>query len=70
MDKAQDIKRLEEITQSLNAPETDIDDAISLFEEGVKIVKANYEEIKKASGKITELKKELDSYAEIKFDAE
>lgn len=70
MNSEKDIQRLEEIVELLNMPETDLDQAISLFEEGVKLVKSSYDEIQKASGKITELKKELDSYSEVKFDEE
>ena len=70
MNSKKDIQRLEEIVELLNMPETDLDQAISLFEEGVKLVKSSYDEIQKASGKITELKKELDSYSEVKFDEE
>lgn len=68
MDK--DIKRLEEITSLLEKPETNYQDAVKLFREGVVIVKANYDALKMAEGEITELKKELDSFKEVKFDQE
>ena len=61
---------MEEISTNLSNPDLDVQSALMLFEEGVDIVKQNYEEIKQANGKITELKKELDKYSEIKFDEE
>lgn len=63
-------ERLEEISELLSNPDLDIKSAMEYFEEGVNLVKSSYDEIKKASGKITELKKELDKYSEIKFDEE
>lgn len=64
------IKKIEEISAILANPDTDMATALSLFEEGVEIIKTNYEELKLADGKITELKKELNKYSEIKFDEE
>lgn len=64
------IKRIEEISAILSSPDVDMSTAMSLFEEGVELIKANYEELKRADGKITELKKELNKYSEIKFDEE
>lgn len=70
MNPEKSLKRLEEISANLSNPDLDVQSALMLFEEGVDIVKQNYEEIKQANGKITELKKELDKYSEIKFDEE
>lgn len=64
------IKRIEEISAILSSPDVDMSTALSLFEEGVQLIKSNYEELKLADGKITELKKELNKYSEIKFDEE
>lgn len=64
------IARLEEISSILSNPDLDVKTALSLFEEGVGLVKESYEEIKQANGRITELKKELSQYSEIKFDEE
>ena len=70
MNPEKSLKRLEEISTNLSNLDLDVQSALMLFEEGVDIVKQNYEEIKQANGKITELKKELDKYSEIKFDEE
>lgn len=70
MNQEQSLKRLEAISAELSNPDLDVQSALSLFEEGVEIVKQNYEEIKQANGRIFELKKELDKYSEIKFDEE
>lgn len=68
MDFEKSIEKLEEIVSKLNDPSTTIDESIKYFEEGVTLVKENYTELEKASGKITALQKELDKYTEIKFD--
>ena len=70
MNQEESIKRLEDISNKLSDPSTDVKTALNLFEEGVKIVEENYEELKKASGRVTELKKELDKFSEIRFDEE
>ena len=62
--------RIDEISALLSDPNIDIKTALSLFEEGVSLVKTGYDEIKSANAKITELKQVLDSYSEIKFDEE
>ena len=62
--------RIDEISALLSDPNIDIKTALSLFEEGVGLVKTGYDEIKSANAKITELKQVLDSYSEIKFDEE
>lgn len=70
MNQEQSIKRLEEISNILADPKTDVKSAMGLFEEGVSIVKANHDEIMKAKGRVLELKRELDRFTEIKFDEE
>lgn len=70
MNQEQSLKRLEEISSILADPKTDVKSAITLFEEGVKIVKANHDEIREAKGRVLELKRELDRFTEIKFDEE
>ena len=70
MNQEQSLKRLEEISEILSNPSIDVKSALALFEEGVSIVKANYDELSKANGRVTELKRELDKFSEIKFDEE
>lgn len=70
MECEKSIKELEEIVAKLSDKNISIDEAIALYENGVKLVKKNYEEIKEARGKVTELQKELDLYTETIFDEE
>ena len=68
MKAEESVKRLEEIAKELESQDLDIERATKLFEEGVSIIKENYEQLKSASAKVTILKNELDKYSEIKFD--
>lgn len=70
MNPEKTIERIEEISEKLTNPEIDTKTAMEYFEEGMNLVKNCYDEIKAASGKVTELKKELEKYTEIKFDEE
>ena len=63
----ENVKKLEEIAGKLEG-EIEIDEAMALFEEGVKIIKSTKKELQDAVGKITVLKAELDSFKEINFD--
>jgi exodeoxyribonuclease VII small subunit len=55
----QDLSRLEEISRILEEDNVDLEKAISLFEEGVKLSKTCLKTLKEAELKITELKSEL-----------
>ena len=55
------ILRLEEISDLLEAESTQIEDAITLFEEGIELSKDCLTTLKNAELKITELKKKIDS---------
>lgn len=68
MNAENSIKRLDEIANILESEDMDIEQATKLFEEGVKIIKKQYETIKKASATVTILKKELEQYSEQGFD--
>lgn len=68
MNAEKSIKRLEEIAGLLESQDIDIEQATKLFEEGVKIIKENYEIVKKASATVTVLKKELEQYSEQDFN--
>jgi len=52
----QDLARLEEISRTLEEDNVELEEAISLFEEGVKLSKILFEDTKEAELKITELK--------------
>jgi exodeoxyribonuclease VII small subunit len=54
-----DLKRLEEISNLLENNEIDLDDAIALYEEGIRLSKNCIKKLKDAELKVTELKKEL-----------
>ena len=56
----QSITRLEEISSLLDSEELGLEDAINLYEEGIKLSKQCTDMLKKAELKITELKKDLD----------
>jgi exodeoxyribonuclease VII small subunit len=55
----QDLSRLEEISSLLENNEIGLDEAVSLYEEGIKLSKSCIKKLKDAELKITELKKEL-----------
>ena len=61
----QDLSRLEEISQILEADNVELEEAISLFEEGVKLSKSCLKTLKEADLKITELKKELGEISQV-----
>ena len=60
----EELKRLEEISQQLENEELGLDDAINLFEEGVKLSKICLTTLKNAELKITELKEELSDFSD------
>lgn len=68
MNAEESIRRLEQIANELEGQDIDIEKATTLFEEGVGIIKENYETIKTAVAKVSVLKKELENYSEIDFD--
>jgi len=61
----QDLSRLEEISQILEEDNVDLEKAISLFEEGVKLSKTCLKTLKDAELKITELKGELGKLTQV-----
>ena len=63
------LSRLEEISKLLESQEIGLEEAISLFEEGVKLSKSCTATLKKAELKITELTKELSDVSSLE-DAE
>jgi exodeoxyribonuclease VII small subunit len=65
------LKRLEEIVDSLEKGEVSLEDAISLFEEGIKTAKTCKEKLQKAEKKIKELIENSDgtfSLADFQFE--
>lgn len=59
----EDLSRLEEISNLLESKEIGLDDAILLFEEGIKLSKTCITNLKKAELKISKLKSELSEIA-------
>jgi exodeoxyribonuclease VII small subunit len=55
----QDLSRLDEISRILEEDGVELEDAISLFDEGVKLSKSCLKTLKEAELKITALKSEL-----------
>jgi len=70
MNYDQSISELEKISAIINDPKTSLEDAILNFESSVKIAKDCMDKLKETSGKITVLKKELNSLVEVPFDEE
>lgn len=54
------LKRLEEITQKLDDPELDLEDALKLLEEAVKLHKLCKDKITKYEAKIKEILRDED----------
>jgi len=63
-----DLARLEEISRTLDEDNVELEEAISLFEEGVKLSKSCLKTLKEAELKITELKNELGKISHIEED--
>jgi len=63
-----DLSRLEEISQILEEDGVELEEAIALFEEGVKLSKSCLKTLQQAEFKITELKSELGKLTRVKED--
>lgn len=55
-----DLQRLEEISNLLDSGEIDLEDAITLYEEGIQLSKKCLKTLNEAELKVTELKSEID----------
>jgi len=64
----QDLSRLEEISRILEEDGVELEEAILLFEEGVKLSKSCLKTLKQAELKITELKSELGKLTQVEED--
>ena len=62
------IKKLQEITVSMENPDLGISEGIKLYEEGVTIAKDCYAELNKVKGKINVIKQDLEAYREESLD--
>ncbi|MGB5286963.1 MAG: exodeoxyribonuclease VII small subunit, partial [Ignavibacteriaceae bacterium] len=63
-----DLSRLEEISRKLEEDNLDLEEAISLFDEGVKLSKSCLKTLREADLKITELKGELKKFVNAEED--
>ena len=61
----QDLIRLEEISRILEEDNVELEESISLFEEGVKLSKSCLKTLKEAELKITDLKSELGKLTQV-----
>ena len=59
------ITRLEEISSQLENEDIGLEEAITLYEEGIELSKSCITSLKKAELKITELKKKLDDISAV-----
>ena len=64
----QDLLRLEKISNILEEDDVELEEAVTLFEEGVKLSKSCLKSLKEAELKITELKSELGKLTNIDED--
>jgi exodeoxyribonuclease VII small subunit len=64
----QDLLRLEEISRTLEEDNVELEEAISLFEEGVKLSRSCLKTLKEAELKVTELKSELGKITQAEDD--
>lgn len=64
----QAVKELEEILSKLDSSETNLDDAIKLFEKSVELSKICFDKIKTTEGKVEIIKKELEGITIKPFD--
>ena len=64
----QDLIRLEEISRVLEEDDVELEKAMSLFEEGVKLSKSCLKSLKEAELKITKLKGELGKITHVDED--
>ena len=58
------IERLKEITALLDKPDLSLDEGLKLFEEGSKIAKECYQALNDVKGKISVIKKDIDTFKE------
>ena len=58
------LKRLKEITEKLENGNTGLDEGIELFKDGSALAKECYVALKEAKGKVTQIKKEMDTFKE------
>ncbi|MEW6196495.1 MAG: exodeoxyribonuclease VII small subunit [Bacteroidota bacterium] len=55
------LRRLQEISDTLEKGEISLEDSIKLYEEGINLAKFCYTTLKQAELKVTELKKQLEN---------
>ena len=64
---SQRVKRLEEIVAALENGETEFEDGLALYQEGLELTKTCLGELQANQGKITILKRELSKLSEKPF---
>lgn len=57
--------KLQEIINKIESGSLSLQESISSFEEGQKLVKSCYEQLSQAKGKLTEIKQSLDKLEEV-----
>ena len=61
----EDLTRLEEISRTLEEDDVELEHAMSLFEEGVKLSQSCLKTLNEAELKITELKSQLEKFSQV-----
>lgn len=62
------VKKLEEILDKIQSGEVGLDEANKLFTEGVELSKSCFQMLEESKGKVTVLRKEIESYIEKPFN--
>lgn len=62
------IKRIEEISQSLDASKLGLDESIKVYEEGILLAKDCLESLELAKGKVVQIKKSISLENDIEED--
>lgn len=68
MELENNLKEIDEILVKLENPNLTMDEGVKLYERGAMLAKECYAELNAVKGKITVIKKELESYREEALD--
>ena len=66
---SKDLARLEQIVRKLESPDLDLDEALKLFEEGIKQARSCEKKLSEAEGKVEKLIQENENFYKEDFEA-
>ena len=61
------LEELKKITQKLDDENISLEAGVKLFESGAQLAKECFEVLNETKGKITKIKKDIESYSEVEF---